>query len=195
MSDGKGSHSTPSPEKHVRLATRWTGGGVGGGSDLPWPETVSGLGPGETVVLRAFRYWVVGVGDGHPGQLSLAWNELASALGPVRGRRALGALTGLIRELAHARRRLRHHQPCCSCLTGDEIAILGFVGACRRREWTLARGLAEWLVVADGVAGLLECGARLGGALAEAGFEAPPRHRSPPPRASAPEVTADRASR
>jgi len=101
----------------------------------------------------------------------------------------------LIRELGHARRRLRHHQPCCSCLTGDEIAILNFVGACRRREWALARGLAEWLVVADGVAGLLECGARLGRALAEAGFEAPGWHVSPPRRDRAPEVPADRASR
>ena len=159
---------------------------AGGGSGRAWPETTDSLMQAEALVLRAFRYWVAGLADGHAGQLSLAWNELATGLGPARGRLALSALSGVIRELQNARRRLRHHPPCCSCLTGDEVSVLAFVGACQRRDWTLARGLAEWLVVADGVGGLLESGARLGRVLAEAGFEAPARHDAAPVHPRAP---------
>ena len=159
-------------------------------AERAWPETTERLAPGESLVLRAFRHWVAGLADGHTAQLSLAWNGLATALGPARGRLALSALSGLIRDLQHTRRRLRHHHPGCSCLTGDEVAVLAFVGACQRREWVLARSLAEWLVLGDGVGGLLESGARLGRALTEAGLGYPPRHGASPARPCAPEAVA-----
>lgn len=165
-----------------------------GTSNRPLPATTAELDAGERLILRAFRYWVVGLAEDAGTQLSLAWNELARDLGAEHGKAAMSGLIGLVRELQHARRRLQHLPPCCLSVTTDEMALLTFVGACQRKEWPLARGLAEWLVRANGVGGLLESGARLGRALAEADLSYPARHGTARARPCSPEIVTRRAT-
>lgn len=131
-----------------------------------WPGRPADLDPSGRLILGALRYWLLGLSDESGASLSRAWNELARELGPARGREAMSGLIGLVREMRHLRRPLRYHVPCCPCVTGDELALLGFLGSCQKREWALARARAEWLVEAAGIGGLLESGARLAAALA-----------------------------
>ena len=150
-------------------------------ADAPWPSRTADLSEPERLVLGAFRHWLAGMGDGNSRAMALAWNELARTLGATRGRVAMSGLIGLIREMRHLRRSFRHHQACCPCVTGDEMVVLSFVAACQRDDWPRANGHAEWLVTPEGVAGLLEHGIRLAGALGAGGQVLPMRLQDAPP--------------
>lgn len=121
------------------------------------PGTLEELTMGERLAVRSFRRWIQGaVGDtGLHGRL--LWQGLADALGEQDAHAALMALSHLIRTLqGYARRRFAYHQPCCSALTLDELAVLRMLSACQQRQLDLARGRALWLVHADGLCDLLD---------------------------------------
>ena len=149
-------------------------------ADGPWPNQMADLADSERLILSVFRHWLVGLVDKSGSRLSLAWNELARELGAARGRAAMSALIGLVRALGHVRRPLRHHRPCCSCVSVDENALLSFLATCQRQDWTLARSQAEWLVAPDGVGDLLENGIKLSAALGSGGQSLPARYWSQP---------------
>ncbi len=140
-----------------------------------WPSRIADLADAERLILGVFRHWLVGLADSSGTQLSLAWNELARELGAARGRKVMSGLIGLVCAMGHPRRPLRHHRPCCACVSGDEITVLNFLSACQHQDWILARGQAEWLVGPDGVGGLLESGIKLSAALSGGGLSLPVR--------------------
>jgi hypothetical protein len=138
--------------------------------DQPWPMRTGELAEAERLVLSVFRHWLAGLAE-HSGEpLSMAWNELARALGAAPARQAMSGLIGMIREMRHLRRPLRHHPACCVCVTGDEIAVLCLLAACQNGETERAQRQAEWLVRDEGAAGLLEHGARLAEVLSSRGY-------------------------
>ncbi len=152
----------------------------GQAADCPWPSQMAELADSERLILSVFRHWLVGLSDKSGSRLSLAWNELARELGAARGRTAMSALIGLVRALGHVRRPLRHHRPCCACVSVDENALLSFLATCQRKDWPLARSQAEWLVVPDGVGDLLESGIKLSAALDSGGQSLPARYWTQP---------------
>lgn len=121
------------------------------------PGSLSNLTVGERVAIRAFRRLIRStVADtGLHGRL--LWQNLRESLGEDDAHAGLMALTAMFRTLqAYARRRIAYHQPCCSTLTLDEIAVLRLLSACQHRRLELARGRALWLVHADGLGDLLD---------------------------------------
>ena len=152
--------------------------------DMPWPSRTADLAESERLILGALRYWLAGLTDNSGTALSLAWNDLARALGAERARAAMSGLIGLVRAMGHLRRPLRHHRPCCACLSGDEMAILSVVSACQSNDWTRARGLAEWLILPEGTGGLLEQGMRLASVFKEGGLVLPARIQVSRPRSA-----------
>lgn len=161
--------------------------------NMPWPSRTADLSEPERLILAAFRHWLAGLADNNGSALSLAWNDLARALGARRGRAAMSGLIGLVREMGYLRRPFRHHQACCPCVTGDEMVVLSFVAACQSDDRARARCHAEWLVLPEAVGGLLEHGARLASALGESGLVLPGRAQTPPSRVSQPLETASAA--
>ncbi len=127
----------------------------------PRPACVEDLNEAERFALRTFRRWAMGF-EGDPDRhLPCVWREFIARLGTEDARAALAAFAALVRELVSASRRpIAYHRPCCPCLGAAELSFLGFVAACQHRRWGLARALAEWMVRADGVGGMLEAGAR-----------------------------------
>mgnify|MGYP006969350563 FL=1 len=148
----------------------------------PWPIRTGELGEAERLVLSALRHWLSGLAEKRGDPLSLAWNELARALGATPARQAMSGLIGMIREMRHLRRPLRHHPACCACVTGDEIAVLCFLAACQNGETERARRQAEWLVRDEGAARLLEHGQRLAEVLSTCGYTLTASVQAPPAR-------------
>jgi hypothetical protein len=151
-------------------------------TDQPWPIRTGELGEAERLVLSALRHWLSGLAENRGDPLSLAWNDLARALGAAPARQAMSGLIGMIREMRHLRRPLRHHPACCVSVTGDEIAVLCFLAACQNGEAERARRQAEWLVRDEGAAGLLEHGQRLVGVLSDRGYTLTASAHTPPAR-------------
>lgn len=138
------------------------------------PITLSQLNEGERFVIRVFRRWVHGaVGDtGLHGRL--LWQALCDSLGEADARPALTALSEVIRTVQrYARRRFAYHQPCCSGVTLDEVAVCRLLAACQHRRLELARGHALWLVHADGVGDLLDAACSLAATLRRHGMVLP----------------------
>ena len=124
------------------------------------------LSPGELLILQSFRRRVIGHRCRDPRQWTMVWNDLAATLGGKAGRQALNALIAMIQTICgYAGRTIEHHQPCCRCLGDDELCVLALIGHCQRSEFLAARDLAESLVVADGVPGLLGAAGRLAAVL------------------------------
>ncbi len=145
---------------------------------------LSELAEAEAVVLVALRRWIVGSRGQDPRLWSLAWNDLAAALGTEPGRDALTALIAIVRAICcSARRTIEYHQPCCPCVCADEICILALIGACQRGEVQAAEGLAEWLVLRDGMPKLLDGAGRLAAVLTAQGHRLPSRVEPAPNRA------------
>ena len=140
------------------------------------PRRSAELTAAERLVVGALRHWIVGLGDNSGRHWSHAWNDLARELGSGPARDAVAGLTRLVATLGgHARGRIRHHLPCCPCLTADEVRLLGFIAACQAAAPAAARAQAEWLVRADGVGDLLAAGLALGQALGQRGQRLPVR--------------------
>jgi hypothetical protein len=126
----------------------------------PFPTETAVLDEGDRLIAWMFRHWVIGHGDER--HWSLVWRELAGSHGGQTASEAVAALSAVVRIIcAHARRAFVHHQPCCPCLAADEYRLIAFMGACRAGDARRAAGLAEWMVLSEGVPDLIEAGARL----------------------------------
>jgi hypothetical protein len=126
----------------------------------PFPAEAGRLDPASRAFLWAFRHWIVGHSDER--HWSLVWRALESESGRVAAGDGVTALAAVVRAICeHARRNFTYHHPGCPCLAADEYRLVAFLEACRRGDWTVANGLAEWMVVADGVADLVAAGTLL----------------------------------
>jgi len=120
-------------------------------------QSTTSFAPGERFVLWSFRRWVAGLCDNDGGHWSLVWNDFAKRFGEDRGRHALSEFAGMMNALvAHARRPITYHQPCCPCLSLDEARFIALVAACQNRRLDLAQILADWFVEAEALGGLLD---------------------------------------
>ena len=146
------------------------------GNPTPWPPNIEELSPIETLVVRSFRRWVKGLHENTAAYWSTVWDEFAGRFGGDAGRAALTDFAMLVRAIqTGARRRISYHQPCCPCVGADEAAVVGFVSACQRRDWPLARARAQWLVRDETVGEMIAAGAALAGKLAHHGEVFPDR--------------------
>lgn len=128
-----------------------------------WPTSVCELEPAESLIVWALRRWVLGLQENAGHHLFLVSREFARQLESPEAEDAMSSFAALIRGLQeHARRRVRHHQPCCPCLGIDEVWLVCLVGSCQRGELCRARALAEWMVHSDGIGDLLDAATRLG---------------------------------
>ncbi len=143
----------------------------------PWPTSMAELAPAERFIVWCFRRWVLGLRENNGGHWSLVWNEFARQLGAHDGKTALSDFANLIRGLqCHARRTIRHHEPCCPCLGADEAWVIRLVAACQHRQSHLARALVEWMVEPDGAGGLFEAAIRLAQAMQRHALNLPERN-------------------
>lgn len=127
-----------------------------------WPTSMLELDPAEALLVWALRRWVLGLRENVGGHLAMVSQEFARQLDSPESDNALASFAALMRGLQeHARRRIRHHQPCCPCLGADEVWLVCLVGACQRGDLCHARALAEWMVHSDGIGDLLDAAARL----------------------------------
>lgn len=126
------------------------------------PETTTELDVAERFVVRSFRRWVVGLRHNDGGHWKQVWGDFASQFGDTDGKAALSGFARLIQSLqSYARRGISYHQPCCPCLSADEISITNLVAACQGHHLSHAHALAEWLVQPDGIGDLLDAASQL----------------------------------
>ncbi|HMB77956.1 MAG TPA: hypothetical protein VKN76_16285 [Kiloniellaceae bacterium] len=122
-------------------------------------------------LLRSFRLWLIGLRHNTPACLEEVWNDFANRLGGSDGKEALAALAGCIKVIQlHARRRIRHHPPCCRYVTADEAGFLGVIAACQAGNPAVSSRRAEWLVKVRGRQELLEACNRLARLLQDKGL-------------------------
>lgn len=134
------------------------------------------LEPGEEILVRAFRRWVLGLRENTGEQWSSVWNDFARRFGARDAKEALTGLAGIVKGLqCHARRTIHHHHPCCPRLHADEVSIVCFVAACQDRRTRSVRALAEWMVHLDGVGDLLAGGLSVAGILGRHALRLPQR--------------------
>ncbi|WP_207485853.1 hypothetical protein [Arenibaculum pallidiluteum] len=150
--------------------------------ETPLPDRIDALTAGERLLLCAFRRWVAGLRDSDIRQWERTWSDFCFEFGSHAGREAttaISTLVGAIRE--GARRRIRHHEPCCPFLTADEITIAGLVAAAQRADLFTARSLAVWLVRGDSSGTLLAAAGALADRMRETGIILPDRRHRPAP--------------
>jgi hypothetical protein len=151
-----------------------------------WPTSMGELEPAESLLVWALRRWILGLQENAGHHLSMVSREFARQLESPRAEDAMGSFAALIRGLQeHARRRVRHHQPCCPCLGSDEVWLVCLIGSCQRGELCRARALAEWMVHAEGIGDLLDAATRLGRALEDRCLIIPCRNEDTVPAAAA----------
>lgn len=99
----------------------------------------------EACAVVYLRLW----SDGAEGQTAV-WNDLATGLGPTRGRTALAAFEDLIGVIAHhGRRPLMRHAVHCACLGADEACFARFIATATLGEREDALLMAMLLVRPD----------------------------------------------
>ncbi|MFL4469060.1 hypothetical protein ACERZ8_03965 [Tateyamaria armeniaca] len=85
---------------------------------------VSELGPIEAGAVLYLRLWCEDA-----DARTAVWNDLATALGPAHGRKALKSFETLCDLcVRHGRRPLMRHHVTCKCLGADESCFANFVG-------------------------------------------------------------------
>lgn len=135
------------------------------------PAGLAELTAGGRLAVGSFRRWLQGAAGDTGLHGRLLWRGLVDALGEQDAHVALLALSRMIKTLqSYARRRFAYHQPCCGALTLDEIAVLGLLTACQRRQLQLARGRALWLVHADGLGDCLDAACTIAAVLRNNGL-------------------------
>ena len=128
----------------------------------------------ESLIVWAFRRWVLGVRHQAPEQWDIVWRGLQRRCGEPVAREAAAALAEMIEALRRtARRTITHHQPCCTCVGDDEALFLVLLGACQRGDEWLAQTAAQTLSGTTHPDSLLEGAIRLGGVLAARGLMLP----------------------
>lgn len=130
----------------------------------------------ESLIVWAFRRWVLGLRHQAPEQWDTVWRGLQRRCGEPVAREAAAALAEMIEALRRtARRTITHHQPCCRCVGDDEALLLVLLGACQRGDGLLAQTAAQTL---SGIAhpdGLLMGAMRFAEAFAVRGLMLPYR--------------------
>ena len=140
------------------------------------PTQMQELSEVEKTLIRSYRRWIAGMRMNDERYWSVVWTELSSFLDDQSARLILGGLLSLIAAIGNfSRRPVRLHPPCCGYVCEDELLILSLIGACQRRNHSLSRRRAEWLVSANGIAILLEGGQRIASALKMKEIELPNR--------------------
>ena len=160
------------------------------------PDQVQQLGHAEQLITRCLRRWVVGAVTGDTRHWNLVWNDLASALGPGRGREALSALDKLVRRSCSGDAgKFRCHVPCCPFVGREELVMLALLSACQSGDGVAVRTAAEELVGSDPQGGIIEAAGGLARQIEAAGLILPRRETlacAPPlPAAACHRVTAD----
>jgi hypothetical protein len=146
------------------------------GKDEIAPGRLTELSESERLLVWSYRRWIVGMRTREEIHWTLVWREVSCIFGEDSVRSVLGGLQSIIAGIGlHARRRLRLHPPCCGYICTDEFLIIALIGACQRRDYRTARGIAEWLVREDGMSGVLEGAGRIATALSEYDFYLPDR--------------------
>ncbi|WP_411889251.1 hypothetical protein [Yoonia sp. SDW83-1] len=119
------------------------------------------LSPIEASLILYMRLWC----DGSDGQTAV-WSDLSQALGPQRGRSALGAFEMLFNLCArHGRRPLMRHAVGCCCVGADEACFANFVMTAATGERDDAMLIATLLVRADVAPVITSVAAQVGLAL------------------------------
>src|SRR3954469_12815744 len=105
------------------------------GSDAIFEQEFAEQDNAETLVLCAFRRWVLGLRYRAPEQWETVWRSLQRRCGEAAGREATAALAEMRVELrCPARRPVPHRQPCCSSICDDEAVLLVLIAACQRGD-------------------------------------------------------------
>ena len=107
------------------------------------PTTMRELTSGEQLVIWTFRRWA---GGGR--QWPMVWREFHSRFQPAAGRAALAAFVRVFGVICgNASRTIRYHQPCCPCVSPDELLLSAIIGAAQQGDIENVRGYARDLVV------------------------------------------------
>ncbi len=144
--------------------------------DVGLPTSTMDLDDSERLIVWTLRRWVRGLRQNDGTQWTLVWKEFGRAF---NGRDGTIALAGFVRLIdgfqCHARRGMRMHQVCCSCLSADELRLVSLISACQWPEPAAAKARAAWLVHNDGVGALLEAGTQLAKLMRRHGMTLPRR--------------------
>ncbi|MBL4722102.1 MAG: hypothetical protein JKY20_13365 [Alphaproteobacteria bacterium] len=132
------------------------------------PTSTLELDPSEIFIVWSFRRWATGLRQNNGVHWKLIWNEFSRQFGTRNSSKALTEFVTIMRMIqAHARRPMRHHQPCCPCLAADEVMLICLIAACQTPQGHMARRLASWMVKPDGIDSLLKAGGNLSTQMAE----------------------------
>ncbi len=138
------------------------------GNDKIAPSSLEQLSESERLLVWSYRRWIVGMRTHEEIHWTLVWREVSCIFGADSVRSVLGGLQSMIAGFGlYSRRRLRLHPPCCGHICTDEFSIVALIGACQRRDYRTARGIAEWLVREEGMSGVLEGAGRIATVLSE----------------------------
>ena len=114
------------------------------GNDEIAPSSLTELSESERLLVWSYRRWIVGMRTREEIHWTLVWREVSCIFGADSVRSVLGGLQSMIAEIGlYGRRTLRLHPPCCGHICTDEFSIVALIGACQRRDYRTARGIAE----------------------------------------------------
>lgn len=137
------------------------------GNSAPTPEANIP----ESVLLRAFRWWLTGTCQNDGSAQERARRELGQLIGTASAQLVLGHFDVMVRAVArHAVRSLHYHPPCCRFATPDELLLLAIVAACQGGEVAAAGALAEVVTNRAGLGATLDAASDLALSLLSAGI-------------------------
>ncbi|MEM9267882.1 MAG: hypothetical protein AAGA78_02965 [Pseudomonadota bacterium] len=132
---------------------------------------VTELDPVESRAVLYLRLWCDG-----PGSQAKVWNEMATQLGPKRGRAALKAFERLCNLcVQHGRRPLVRHHVACKCVGADESCFANFIGYASEGQQEDALLIATTIVRPDMAPSLVRLAQEFGLALRQ--MSSTPKHR------------------
>lgn len=138
------------------------------GNDDIAPSLLKEISESERLLVWSYRRWIAGMRSREEAHWKLVWREVNCIFDADSARSILGGLQSIIAGIGlHARRTLRLHPPCCGYICADELSFVTLIGACQRRDYRTARGIAEWLVQEEGMSGVLEGAGRIATVLSE----------------------------
>lgn len=106
------------------------------------PAQMRDLNSGERLLVWSFRRWVGGTRN-----WSMVWREFLSRFRAEPARTTLAAFVRVVDVIRiNARRTVHYHQPCCPCLSEDEVLLTSMIGAAQCGRCDLVRSYALELV-------------------------------------------------
>lgn len=137
------------------------------------PAQMRDLESGERLLIWSFRRWVSGTRN-----WPMVWHEFLSRFRAEPGRTTLAAFVRVVDVIrANARRTIQYHQPCCPCLSEDEVLLTSMVGAAQCGRTELVRSYALELVRDQAAGELVVRVLELSEALTDRDVSIPHRHR------------------